>query len=86
MVKRKKREDSWVLVFLLMLFTSLVIAVSGIYVADKLWRMSLNEEYNCYIQKTEEDRKGSILRYNDGIYRSEIRNVFSEYEFEGWQE
>lgn len=53
MLKRKKKEESWRMVIFLMFLTSFVIAVFGIYIADRICQLSLNEAYSGYVRDCE---------------------------------
>lgn len=53
MLKRKKKEESWRMVIFLMFLTSFVIAVFGIYIADRICQLSLNEAYYGYVRDCE---------------------------------
>lgn len=65
LLRKKKKEDSWRMVIFLMFLTSLVIAVFGIYIAEQICQVSLNEAYYGYIRDCEawrdwtEDTKAS---------------------------
>ena len=65
---------AWWMTVLILLAASLMLAVNSIYMAERLFEMSLNQEYIHFvsIQKIQNNME---LPYNDGIDREDAERA-----------
>ena len=71
---------SWGITIMILFAASLILAVNSIYMADRLFEMSLNQEYVRFIS-IQKERCIPEPAYNDGIFREDVNDAAADVMF-----